>query len=224
MVSLSLECLLRLAPVVITVACNAILGIDERTQKSDAMTGGGTAGSGGQGGGGAGAAGSSSDGGTGGCSGTTSSMKRVFVTSRWFGSTELGNPDASCQSAARVPGLGGCWRAWVADATTDAVERVCPGGPWQRMDGVPVASDCTDLTDGTIQNPIEITENGDRVAVGVWTGTTVAGSADLHCDNWTSTDPMQEGTQGNSFSVNAEWSSAYRTSCVDAGMLYCFEQ
>jgi hypothetical protein len=150
----------------------------------------------------------------------------VFVTNDFFQPTQLSEPpgaDALCQAAADGADLGGCWHAWLSDNDSTALDAVCPGGPWVRVDAMPVALDCTDLTDGNILLPIDRTENGLQVSVGVWTGTGQDGLPLQHCSGWSNDDEMDKGTQGNSFGLT-DWSNGFETTCSDVGSLYCFER
>ena len=74
------------------------------------------------------------------CGATTSSTdggqqtggKRIFITKTTF----LGNlgglagADAKCTAAAAARSLGGTWKAWLSDASTNAIDRIGDVGPW----------------------------------------------------------------------------------------------
>ncbi len=70
--------------------------------------------------------------------------KRVFVTKGTFtadlksagsAATGLAGADKLCSNAASAAGLGGSWKAWLSDSTTDAISRIADVGPWYRIDG-----------------------------------------------------------------------------------------
>lgn len=77
---------------------------------------------------------------------------------------------------------------WVAIASTDVVDardntntnpNVSAGIPVYRLDGVRIADDYADLWDGTIQNPLFVTETLTTIGnSGVWTGSNVNGTGD----------------------------------------------
>jgi len=107
-----------------------------------------------------------------------------------FGSLEAA--DAICQQEAADAGLPfpESFIAWLSDSNTDAIDRFTWDGPWKRLDGVLVAHNQADLTDGILFAPINLTEDGDyRSLVGaIWTSTKPDGTRTAtHCKNWTST-------------------------------------
>src|SRR5439155_4793185 len=63
--------------------------------------------------------------------------KRIFVTRTvtdgTFGSLTAG--DGKCQVAADAVSIGGTWKAWLSDDSTDAFSRMANVGPWYLMDG-----------------------------------------------------------------------------------------
>ena len=123
--------------------------------------------------------------------------------------------DAYCQSLAQGAGLPGTFMAWLSGSTYAS----SPAGrfvrsndlPYVRIDGVVVAQDWTDLTDGSIACPIDRDETGQQVFASgsnvatVLSNTLVDGSPGLtnaqgtalstcygttscHCYDWTSSD------------------------------------
>lgn len=75
--------------------------------------------------------------------------KRVFVTST-SQSGQLGGlsgADALCQTRANAGGLGSTWKAWLSTSSVNAKDRVVDA-TYVRLDGVVVASNKADLTDG----------------------------------------------------------------------------
>ena len=156
----------------------------------------------------------------------------VFVTSV----TPNGNlggldgADALCQSLAAANNLPGAYRAWLSDETGSPSTRFIQSpGPYRLLDGTTIAANWADLTDGALQAPIVITEQGD-VVVGeeVWTNTRADGtgnSATRHCHDWTTVD-SGVGQIGWVWANNVEdWTDARTTSACSAGHhLYCFQQ
>lgn len=70
--------------------------------------------------------------------------------------------DGLCQAAADEAGLSGTFAAWLSHgaATGPAVRFSHEGGPFVRLDGVEIAADWADLTDGEIAAPIVVDANG----------------------------------------------------------------
>lgn len=161
------------------------------------------------------------------------STKRVFVTST-LNSGNLGGlagADSKCQDRANAAGLGGTWKAWLSDSTTSASSRLNHfNGPYVRVDGVAVANDWTDLTDGTLQNPIRINEfKNDQYNMinAAWTGTQTSGATlTPNCSNWTDGTSGVQGILGGISSTISYWTvGASSTSiCSNTIALYCFEQ
>ena len=95
--------------------------------------------------------------------------------------------DAICSAQAAAAGLTGTYLAWISDSGTSPSQRFvqAPAG-YVRVDGMRVACDWADLTDGTIQNPINKTESGGAPFSSVWSGTTTNGtSTGTDCNGWT---------------------------------------
>lgn len=83
--------------------------------------------------------------------------KIVFVTSAKATANYNGLPQADtvCQKLATAAGLSGTFRAWLSNATDSPSTRFTQStGPYKLVDGTQIADNWTDLTDGTIDNPI----------------------------------------------------------------------
>lgn len=163
----------------------------------------------------------------------TRARRRVFITGDTFPSTfgSLAVADFACQEAADAAGLGGSFRAWLSEDTANperspARRFARSRSPYVRVDGVVVADDWLDLTDGTLQNPINVTETGATLAdTFVWTATSILGDNGLagDCDAWT--NPSNRSTDfGRSQRTDAGWTTNGETPCLGALPLYCFEQ
>ena len=152
---------------------------------------------------------------------------QVFVTSADYNGNlgnQLEGADAKCSSVASHVNLPGTWTAWLsANDGSNARDRI-PDGEYQLLDGTVVANSLTDLTDGTLNNPINIDENGSSLdGVPVWTGTSVAGSLEGDtCSSWVTNNGNSEGQVGNSSLSDEGWTNAGASSCVDRSHLYCF--
>ena len=123
------------------------------------------------------------------------------------------------------PGLPGTYRAWLADENESPSTRFIKNpGPYVLINGTRIANNWTDLTDGSLLAPINITESGGPpVGSPVWTGTLSSGNASTStCTNWTSTSG--NGVRGDSNATNAAWSNLLVTDCSIPRKLYCFQQ
>jgi Protein of unknown function (DUF1554) len=162
--------------------------------------------------------------------------KRVFVTEAAV-SPNLGGltgADAQCTSLAQTAGLPGVYKAWLSDETTSAKNRLAHSSiPYARVDGVVVANDFADLTDGSLLAPINITQNGSPVSGGgftvfVWTGTTADGStiAGRTCNNWTDATNAFNAASGGPGSTSGSWTNAQNLGCAGFGSdhMYCLQQ
>lgn len=161
----------------------------------------------------------------------TESFRRVFLTSAVFGA-QLGGiegADAKCQFAADSAGLGGTFRAWISTPTSSAMDNLFQSpDPYVRIDGVEIAANWTDLTDGELAAPLEIDEWGvlqnNSDCGNVWTNTLRDGKAhdEDACTAWTS---LQDAASlGRSDVTNYSWTEGCVQDCLKQYHLYCFEQ
>jgi len=100
--------------------------------------------------------------------------------------------------------------------------------------GVRVADDYGDLTDGSLQAPINVDEFGIAMqsAGAVWSaaeasGDLQSGSDGRRCGEWTSGTSPDQGFKGNPEAVDDTWARIIGTSfnCeIQPARLYCFEQ
>lgn len=172
---------------------------------------------------------------------------RVFVTSTSYTGNlgGLTGADTKCQERANAANLGGEWKAWLSIGTTNPGNSpqsrfVHSTAPYKLLNGVIVANNWEDLTDGTLQNPIGITENGDQeLGLNVWTYTEPSGNRisgnSYSCHNWTTEGGALDndlGIVGNNGYINNGWtttllnppcSGKYQSSSPSIH-LYCFEQ
>jgi hypothetical protein len=175
----------------------------------------------------------------------------VFATSTMrngaFGG--LDGADSYCQVLARAGGLPGTYRAWLSDDTGSPSTRFrctaagCSGQGYQLLDQAQtqIATDWTDLTDGTLIRAINVTESGGTVPTDpasgarAWSNTAVAGTvrtdvpdADLACVNWTfngsTPSPGVFGGTGATPATDATWTAEGSSPCGVARRLYCFQQ
>lgn len=141
----------------------------------------------------------------------------------------LSGADAICQSRAAAANLSGKYLAWLStsDGTSPATRFTKATVPYVRVDGAVVAENWTDLTDGTLYNPIYLDASGIPVRATAWTGTNIDGTPKgSNCNNWQSTDGGAQS--GYPSATDYKW-TAYEllpnVPCRNlAQAFYCFEQ
>ena len=117
----------------------------------------------------------------------------VFVTNSVYGGSigGLAGADSKCQSNATAAGYSGTWKAILSDSTTNAINRV----PWNwgtllLPTGTVVANSWSDLWDGSIQNPINVTQYGATKNILVFSNSLTNGErkstspSNLNCNDW----------------------------------------
>jgi hypothetical protein len=170
-------------------------------------------------------------------------VKRVFVTSVLY-TGDLGGlagADAKCQQRAQAAGLGGTYLAWLADNSQNPNTRFTKSAAaYTRVDGVKIANNFVDLTDGTLLAPINVTELGGPAPIGnttcaggghptVWTDVLATGNLwflNGNCAEWTS-QAATSTSWGEANMTNTSWSSwcsGGGAVCVWTSALYCFQQ
>lgn len=173
------------------------------------------------------------------------SNNRVFLTSTSYNG-DLGGlygADSKCQERASAAKLGGTWKAWLSDDKIDAKSRLIHySNAYKLINGTVLANNWNDLTDGTLQNFINITELGTPFSREVWTGTKPDGNRSPvpvgesllsgdNCSNWTSNSSSGTfASTGLSYTKNAGWTdigggqAGTERPCDIRLALYCFEQ
>ncbi len=162
--------------------------------------------------------------------------KTVFVTSSSFNGNlgGLAGADAKCQAEADGPASivpSGTYLAWLSDGFDSPDIRFTKSShPYILPDGTKIAEDFTDLTDGSIQNKINIDRTGKSLPFErFWTGTNSDGTTvgyQLTCDGWTA-DPLTDfhGMASRTNLVSSLWSSRWaRNGCGFGFNLVCFQQ
>lgn len=161
-------------------------------------------------------------------------FRLVFVTNDTF-AADLGGSegaDDKCRLAASAVGLKGDFRAWLSTSLQEPADVLVQSlVPYRRLDGMQVAENWADLVDGTLDNPINLTEKMEFVpgpvcdSRAVWTASFSNGTeydaAAKSCFDWTSTNGS---TTGGNPSVKEVWSDACPLSCAAEASLFCFEQ
>lgn len=163
--------------------------------------------------------------------------KRVFVTSNTY-SGRLGGLDGAdykCQLSAKGAGLSGTYKAWLSTITISAESRLThSSGPYQLTNGRNIANNWTDLTDGYLLSPIDVTEFGSILPnkyENVWTSTSrnggiysLVGYGQFDCQDWKSELTDHKGGIGSTYSVSPSWTESGFGYCQQLEHLFCFEQ
>jgi hypothetical protein len=163
--------------------------------------------------------------------------KTVFVTSACYDGAHvygLDGADDICQTHADDPSSlvpAGTYKAWLSTDTESAADRLTHATvPYVRVDGVVVAENWTDLTDGSLLVPINLDETGAEIIYDntAWTSTQANGTywdspeADDDCSDW-SLDAWFGGV-GLFSAVDSTWSAGNVDHCSQSHRLYCFQQ
>ena len=166
--------------------------------------------------------------------------KTVFLTSGEFPGDlgGLAGADQLCTDIAILAGLPGMYRAWLSDNVAAVEDRFYQStGQYVLTNGVAIADNWEDLTDGMLLDPINIDEFGNSVPANpagvcgpdedVWTGTFANGSAavgQILCGNWT--DPDATGSMKGVYTESdSNWSfDCTSNDCAGPARLYCFQQ
>jgi hypothetical protein len=165
-------------------------------------------------------------------SGRPQPINYVFTTSQTYNGAlgGLAGADAKCQASADAAGFGGSWKAWLSDSSISASSRLSQSSnPYSLINGTIIANNWSDLTDGSLRAPINITETGGAVSDYIFTNTGIAGqtyySGYGSCGNWTSTgDSYIVGWSGSSASAWTDYWGGGSRWCHFPARLYCFEQ
>jgi hypothetical protein len=154
---------------------------------------------------------------------TNESWNGDFVTAAKGGSG-LASGDKLCAASAVLGNLGGNWKAWLSDGTTNAIDRVGGSGPWYLVGGGQAFADRASLA-GAPSVPINHTQYGTALAGDnlVWTATANGTFDSLDCYEWTSGKNGDFGNVGNANGTN-DWTANNGVYCDGAHHLYCFQQ
>lgn len=156
--------------------------------------------------------------------------RKVFVSSAAYNGNlqGLAGADARCQALATSAGFPGTFRAWLSDSSTGPADRFDTSftGVYELVDGTLVAHGWADLTDGTLQHAIDVTEGNGVVDATAWTNTSTSGTplGGVHCSDWSSSSSMVQGLYGFTASTDSQWTDGMNPVLCSAGnKIYCFE-
>jgi len=153
---------------------------------------------------------------------------QVFVTGGFFDGDlgGLAGADTICTNAAAAASLSGNWTAWLSDGTTNAIDRI-DDGEYQLLDETVVAENKAELTDGTLDATINLTESQNTIGDGqnVWTATDSTGvETGGSCQGWSTNVDTQSGRIGETGGLDATWTDVGAgNACQNTNHLYCFE-
>lgn len=167
---------------------------------------------------------------------TISNFKKVFVTSgTWNGNLGgLAGADSKCQTAASSAGLSGTFKAWLSTGSEPAATRLSQSAaPYALVNGTVIALNWADLTDGSLQNPINRNEFGNTVGSPEFAHSYSSisgqpydgtGGSPFYCNLWSNATTSNYTRYGNINSTDANWTDTNWAYCNVAYRLYCFEQ
>ena len=161
------------------------------------------------------------------------SAKIIFVTSTVYNGSlgGLAGADAKCVASATARFLPGYavangYKAWLSDSTATATGRLAHSpSPYVLVDGTLVANDWAQLTSGTLQHAISLTELGTALPANATTNTCgMAGQLTV----WT-ISTATAGAWGNPAGSAAQWTQACGGTgpgegCNLKSALYCIQQ
>lgn len=178
---------------------------------------------------------------------TPGGFKYVFVTSANYntdlktaggGATGVDGADKICKTLADASGSvtavkNKIWQAWLSDGIQSPATRTWWQGAYRLVNGTTVvANNWQDLTDYSIQNPINIDERGNTLSSGyVATGSYSNGAMNANnCDGWTS-PTASAGMMGYLAYDDYTWGGANASGgganfgCSGSSVhIYCFQQ
>lgn len=164
-------------------------------------------------------------------SGGGSNSNTVFATST-LQNGNLGGvsgADAICAARASAAGLSGTFKAWISTTSYSddpIVTFMQSAVPYKLVDGTTVASDWSDLIDGTLSNAINLDESGNAATGYAWTfvGSNAQSGGSDNCSSWTDSSGASDGEIGSVTATNSTWTASFGDLCSETYRLYCFQQ
>lgn len=164
-------------------------------------------------------------------------VKRVFVTKTSYqgdlrtagaGTSGIDGADRLCALAATAGSLGGTWKAWISDESTNAIDRISDVGPWFLSNRVTKAfNNKANLATSPL---VAINQDEDGSTIGfqdfVWTGTSAGGNRKTgdNCSSWASSSSSVSGLKGDTVNADSSWTAWGGDACHASARLFCIEQ
>ncbi len=146
----------------------------------------------------------------------------------------LAGADAICQNLAADAGIPGTYMAWLSDSTSSPSTRfpTKSASPYKLLNGVKIADNWADLTDGQLQTLFTVTDAGPELPSGpgqhAWTATLPTGQkSGPTCNNWTTESTDVSGLTGyhrHATQSTGRWTSYDNRQCNAELHLYCVQQ
>jgi hypothetical protein len=163
--------------------------------------------------------------------------KTVFITSTEFvgdlgGNTNgIDGADAVCQAHAASGYVPGTFKAWLGSTSGGPAQRFTQSAePYRDLNSGKIADNWADLTDGTLDNTIQLDEQRNVQWGEVWTGVETNGDATAgafpYCGDWgfAMSIPVNHGL-GLAESTGSSWTKNSSGICdFTTAHVYCFEQ
>ncbi len=166
-----------------------------------------------------------------GCSEDCIADRQVFVTKEYVGAGDLmglKGADALCQAEAEFYELEypERFKAWLSDSKESPATRFTTrNARYVLPNGMSIADDWQDLTDGQLSHAIDRTADGEIVNHPIWTSTLATGEAidsDKFCGDWSMGDESFVH-QGSTGATDSNWTKrALPGLCLEVAYLYCF--
>ncbi len=168
-------------------------------------------------------------------------QKYVFVSSSTHTGSlgGLSGADAICNQLASNAGLPGTYKAWLGDSTDGPATRFTQSSvPYVRTDENQIASNWADLIDASLDQPINLDENGNAapsssgfasdcsISTAVWSAASLNGTSyGNFCNNFTSTTgSAYVGDYSVTFSNWSDSCVVPTAACANTAPIYCFQQ
>jgi len=153
--------------------------------------------------------------------------RKVFVSSMRYQpyTGGIANADIYCRNLAENANLPGKYIAWLSDDKTNAANRI-PDAKYVLVNGKLIANNKKDLLDGSITNPIKISEKGQDIGyANVFTGTVASGinKVGYNCRNWISSSINNKGWVGANWKTTSGWTDDGYINCSMDARVYCFQ-
>jgi hypothetical protein len=150
----------------------------------------------------------------------------AFVTSLQY-TADLGGlagADEICRWEAEAAQLPGTFRAWISDASADAIDRIEADGPWHDLHGERVFNNHANLRTSPL-SALDLDPFGEvAYAAMVWTGTGAGGRwlGTGTCSGWSSEDDFSDAGSGQAVE-GAAWTDFGPMPCPWEARLYCLQ-